>query len=532
MALAVPTVARPARLAVFTGLRAGRFYLIAAAAALVLASLTLLLPSTPSYDPWAWLIWGRELAHFSLHTTTGPSWKPLPVLFTTLFAPFAAAQPDLWLVVARAGALMALAMVFRVSFRVTSGLLPARAQDAGAARLAPALLGGLIAAASLVNSGGFIVENALGYSEGLAIALMLMALDRLMDGAPRQALVLGFLACLDRPELWLAWVPFGAWLWWRDRSCGRLVLGLFALVPLLWFVPELLGSGQLLRGVTRAHHPNAGTPAFSRCPLCTVLDREAWPTLMRRVKFPAILAMVAAAGGLWRTRGWLAEGRWPRAAGAWAWLLALGCAGLLWWLGIAAETQAGFAGNRRYLELGTALVAIAGGVAWGWIAITAARGVRRLGQRTYASAAGALLAAGVLVTTPPWIGLGVVNLAATRRALAYQAELRSDLTRAVSLSGGPRTLRSCGPVMAEGYQVPMVAWMLGLPPARVEPPPSRSTPDRWPSVIFQDRANADSALLPAPGQIAAWEHAGARYGLLARTRSFTVFSTCAHRVRG
>jgi hypothetical protein len=33
------------------------------AACLALASLSLLLPSEPSYDPWAWLVWGRELAH-------------------------------------------------------------------------------------------------------------------------------------------------------------------------------------------------------------------------------------------------------------------------------------------------------------------------------------------------------------------------------------------------------------------------------------------------------------------------------------
>lgn len=517
-------------MAVFSGLRAGRFYLTAAIAALVLASLSLLLPSTPSYDPWAWLIWGREIAHLSLNTATGPSWKPLPVVFTTLFAPFGAAQPDLWLVVARAGALMALAMVFRVAFRVTSGLLPARAEHAMAAHLAPALLAGLIAAASLGNSGGFIVENALGYSEGLAVTLMLVAVDRVMDGAPRQALLIGFLACLDRPELWFIWAPFGAWLGWRDPSCRRLVLGLVALLPLLWLLPELLGSGQLLRGVTRAHHPNPGTPAFSRCPLCTVLDHEAWPTLMRRVKFPALLALVAAAAALRRTQG----SRRPddrRRRASWAWLLGLGSAGLVWWLGIAAETQAGFAGNRRYLELGTALVAIAGGVAWGWIAITAAQAVRRLGQPRFTPGAGALLAVGVLVAAPPWIGRNVVDVAAARDALDYQAELRSDLTRAVSLSGGPRALRSCGPVMAEAYQVPMVAWVLGLPQAHIEPPPSRMTRAPWPAVVLEARAHWDSALLPAPDQIAAWEHAGAPYGLLARTRSFTVFSTCTHKVR-
>ena len=40
----------------------------------------------PTYDPWAWIIWGREVAHLDLVTTTGPSWKPLPVIFTTPFS--------------------------------------------------------------------------------------------------------------------------------------------------------------------------------------------------------------------------------------------------------------------------------------------------------------------------------------------------------------------------------------------------------------------------------------------------------------
>ena len=54
----------------------------------MLAAASLLLPSQPSYDPLAWLIWGRELAHFQLDTAGGPSWKPLPVFVTALFAPF------------------------------------------------------------------------------------------------------------------------------------------------------------------------------------------------------------------------------------------------------------------------------------------------------------------------------------------------------------------------------------------------------------------------------------------------------------
>src|SRR5256714_6842134 len=88
-------------------LMGGRLYLVLAGAALAIAALSLLIPSTPSYDPWAWLVWGREVAHLDLHTTGGPTWKPLPVIFTTVFSLSGNASPDLWLVVARAGAPMA-----------------------------------------------------------------------------------------------------------------------------------------------------------------------------------------------------------------------------------------------------------------------------------------------------------------------------------------------------------------------------------------------------------------------------------------
>src|SRR5215218_7228635 len=90
----------------------------AALGCLVLAALSLLLPSTPSYDPWAWLGWGREVAALDLDTRFGPSWKPLPVLFTTAFSAFGEGAPALWLVVARAGALLGLVAAFKLGRRL------------------------------------------------------------------------------------------------------------------------------------------------------------------------------------------------------------------------------------------------------------------------------------------------------------------------------------------------------------------------------------------------------------------------------
>jgi hypothetical protein len=89
------------------------------AGCLALAALSLLGPSQPAYDPWAWLIWGREIVHLDLVTDRGPSWKPLPVLFTTPFSLFGDdAAPELWLVIGRAGGLLALAMAYRLAARL------------------------------------------------------------------------------------------------------------------------------------------------------------------------------------------------------------------------------------------------------------------------------------------------------------------------------------------------------------------------------------------------------------------------------
>ena len=38
----------------------------------MLGLLSLAAPTTPTYDPWAWLIWGREILHLNLDTRNGP----------------------------------------------------------------------------------------------------------------------------------------------------------------------------------------------------------------------------------------------------------------------------------------------------------------------------------------------------------------------------------------------------------------------------------------------------------------------------
>ncbi|MQA76341.1 MAG: hypothetical protein GEU88_18775, partial [Solirubrobacterales bacterium] len=95
-----------------------RVRLAAPAAILVLAAVSLLAPFALVYDPWAWLVWGREVVDLDLDTGAGPSWKPLPVLVTTLLSPAGDAAPALWMLIARAGWLAAIALAWRLAARL------------------------------------------------------------------------------------------------------------------------------------------------------------------------------------------------------------------------------------------------------------------------------------------------------------------------------------------------------------------------------------------------------------------------------
>ena len=64
---------------------------------LALAALSAaVLPTVPSYDPWSWIVWGREIVnpHLGFSTGGGPSWKPLPVIFTAPYGLFERRRAD------------------------------------------------------------------------------------------------------------------------------------------------------------------------------------------------------------------------------------------------------------------------------------------------------------------------------------------------------------------------------------------------------------------------------------------------------
>jgi hypothetical protein len=500
-------------------------------------------------------VWGKEIIHGSLHTPGGPTWKPLPMIFTTILAVFGSAQPNLWLLVARAGAALAVFMSGLLAARLTWRLFftgsSSSSREGGFpwAAAIPAGLAALVAMASLALTGEFLDASTLGYSEGLMLAATLMALDRHLDGHYRQAFIFGFVAALDRPEIWLFWGPYGLWLMWRDPGARALVVGLAVLTLFLWFVPQKWGGGSWFSGVTRAQHPRHNSPAFAKCPFCAELKDHAWPLVLLRIKIAAALAVLCAIGVLWRIRatlpGWRSMLARPRGPGsskvskllaprtsALLTLIVSGLFGLGWWVLVAIETQAGFSGNDRYLVLGSAFIVVVGAVGYGWLAIGLVRLVVQVGTRSRGRvrqwlSRGAALAAGAVsallfVFGPNFVGSNLIDIPKTHGSLLYQAHLRQDLVALINRHGGAKGILGCGPVMSEGFQVPMVAWYLNLRTVLVTDQPTTNAQGlapvakgRWPGTIFQDRDNRGAALLPLPQTIKGWEHQGAHY-------SFTV----------
>ena len=397
---------------------------LAVLGALALAVLSLLGPSEPTYDPWAWIIWSREVVDGSLQTTAGPSWKPLPVLLT---APFALlgddVAPSAWLVIARAGGLLALVLAYRLGARL-------------AGRAA-----GLLSAAFLLLADEFVRNFARGNSEGLLLALVLFGIERHLDGRRAQAFVLGFGAALLRPEVWPFLGLYGLWLAWREPGRRLLVAACFAALVVLWLGPEWWGSGNPFRASDRARQPNPDSSAFAEFPFLDVF-RRSWYVLMP----PALVGAAIGLAVAWRRRDPLR--------------LAFGAGAAVLMLMVAVMTEAGYAGNLRYVALPAALLCALAGAGWTDLA-GAARA--RFGPR------GAVLATALAVA-----GAGLFVLDDARdfgedmRLVRDEAVLYGELDRAIAAAGGAAKVRACGAVFTGRFDTMPLAWRLRMPMREVE----------------------------------------------------------------
>ncbi len=457
------------------------------AACVALAALSLLLPSAPTYDPWAWLIWGREVVHLDLQTTAGPSWKPLPVLAAAVLWLAGPAAPDLWLVIARAGGLLALVAVFLLARR----LAPARY---GVAAGALAVLALLCAGVNFKIYGLSVVGSvALGNSEGLLIALVVIAIDQHLSGHRERVLACALGAALLRPEAWPFAALYALWAWHRAPALRRRIAVGFGAVLLLWFGPELWGSGHLLRSAERAQAVTPDNPALSGHPFRTVLSR-ARSYLLPAAQLGALIAVIGA----------LVESLRRRRIAP---VLAVAILGALWLAIVAGMAQAGLAsGNPRYQQLPIALCCVLAGVGLAQLALLGERTVTTGWSRARADGepqraptrrapaatsirwgAIAIVAGAAIVSALPRARHARADL----DALGYEARLDHDLPMAIDRAGGRGSVLSCGTPATAPLAVTLLAYRLGRHIDQVGDMPGAS------GVVFQAPATATEAPAPA-----------------------------------
>jgi hypothetical protein len=403
---------------------------VTCAVCFVLAVISVLLISwVPSSDPWAWIDWGQELSASSIPAGLGggPSWKPFPAFFTTIFGFFGGAAPHLWLVIPRLAGLLALVAAFRLGRRF-----------AGAVAGVVAVL-----ALCLVQDSLFYVAR--GASEPVVAALTLWAIDRHLHGSRRVAYFLAFLATLNRPEFAAFLFLYGLYLWLRVPGTRPLVIALLVLVPIAWLGPPKLITGNAFQAGSAALG-GKGSPGSAPAELRSSVGLMSVPTL------------VLAAIGLG-----LAYVKRHKV------LLWLGAAGIAWALMVAVITQVAY-GLPRYLLPGGVIACVLAGVAVAWIAEALGDMIGRRAPRVR-SVAIPVIAIAVLAATLPWSVTRVKSLVQQGGTANLAVRYQKNLFRAVAQAGGAARVLPCrSSIVAVNHTMASaLAWKLRVRLSSVKP---------------------------------------------------------------
>jgi hypothetical protein len=277
---------------------------ISTGVALVVASIALILfaDTRPGYDPYGWLVWGRQTLHLNLDLGGAPSWKPLPWLFTVPYALFGKAELWLWFVTSVAISLSGVVFAGRIAYRLTSTFTDRPYATIGA---------GLFAGLSILGIKGEGLSQYMHYvlsaqSDPMIVTCCLAAIDCHLSKRHRWAIALLTLASLGRPEAWPFLGLYAVWAWRSVPEMRRFVVFCIVLIPALWFgIPVLSGNkpfvaGSLAQQSPRALRHNKVFGTFGRFFSLQVLQYDflalaaiafAW---IRRDRFTLILAACAA----------------------------------------------------------------------------------------------------------------------------------------------------------------------------------------------------------------------------------------------
>ena len=407
---------------------------ISCAVCLALAALSAaVLPTVPSYDPWSWIVWGHEVSDSALSFTVGggPSWKPLPVLFTTVWGLFGGAAPTLWVITARAGGFLGLVAAYRLASRLV-----------GAGRWAA--VAGVLAALAVVLTQEWAYYMFRGTSEPMLIGASLWAVEMHLAGRRGHAFWLAVAASLIRPEAWPFLLGYAIWLFLREpRLRVWLILGLLA-VPFFWFVPPWIGSGQpfLAASHAKAYNGHLGgrvdsSPCWAEGSTCRPCRSSCSP------------CSPSSCAGRDRT------------------VLTLAGFAVIWWVIVVAMTLDGYPGLERFYLPAAAVTCVLAGAGVVFIGrLAAARFESASGVRT---AVAGVVAIVLVAACVPFVTTRI-SVARAQKSVASRAVTRLDqLSAAVAAVGGHHGVFPCRSSFAavnHGVQTAL-AWKLHVTLGRV-----------------------------------------------------------------
>jgi len=423
----------------------------------------------PGYDPYGWLVWGHQTWHLTLNLGGAPSWKPLPYFFTVPYALFGHYELWLWMVTSVAISLSGVIFAGRIAYQLVG-------VEDGDRR--PAIVAAVFASLGLLG-----IENYMHFilsvqSDTMIVSLCLGSIDQAIAGRPRWALAIGTLASLGRPEVW-AWLgPWSLWLWFKQPSIRKWLIGAWAFIFFMWFgVPTITNQRPLLAEQLALRSPRE------------LKENKIVGTFHRFTELqwlPVQLAALYATIVAYRRRNWT--------------VLALAAAVVVWVIVETILVLRGLPGVPRYMFEPAAVMTVLAGVALGWILRDAPR---------------------MNWSLPKWSGIVVVGAiflilvpAAVSRLRAEHKDLRHErgrtkvinmLQTAINRFGGAKHIVYCGEPVTNVEYVSILAWDTNLNVGSIGYLPKREIKHGYPIVLFTQLPNGWLAepIHTAPSRVAA-----------------------------
>ncbi len=432
-----------------------------AAGVVVLSTLLVLWAGTrPGFDPYGWLTWGRQTLHGDLDTNAAPSWKPLPYLFTVVYALAGHDGMRLWMITSAAVSLAGVVFAGRIAFKLTDA--PPERRWAG---FVAAVFAGL-ALLAINNEFHYILS---AQSDPMIVALCLAAIDSELEGRPRAAFLLGGLAALGRPEVWPFLGLYSLWAWRRRPALAPLLAGGWVAIALLWFgIPALTARTPFVSAANALDSGRRLTSDQIGGTITRFLD-----ITPLALKLAALLGVVLAAtrrSAVDRIALWLA-------AGVVAWVV-VEC----------AFAVHGWPALERYMfEAAGVMIVLAGGLVGRlladppWSRRPAGGSGGWGGWGRYGGAA--IVAVIVLGLVPPALSAARAEHRDLREQRKRTAEI-NDLPGVIARFGGAARLRACGEPMTRLEYQTLLAYTLGVNVSQVGFKYSESIAHGNPLVLF------------------------------------------------